>query len=156
MVNFKVRIASAKEVFAMRGRLREADVEELEAVHGDGKSDVMLMQSYMKSKKSWVGMLDDKPVLVFGVGEASMLGTKGIPWLLGTKEVESCALAVARHSKEYITKMHEDYDMLENYVSVDNHLSLGWLRWCDFTIDDPIPFGVKQKKFHRVWRRRDV
>ena len=136
----------------MKGNLREADKQEVWAMsHVD--ADYALQQSVEASVLTWTGMQSNKPFTICGVAPASLEGM-GRPWLLATHKIEACKLYLLRMSKPLITEMFDHFQILENFVDKRNTLSIDWLKWCGFIIEDPAPMGLDQMLFHRFWMER--
>ena len=49
----------------------------------------------------------------------------------------------------------EQYPVLVNYVSVDNELSIKWLKYLGAKFYDPSPYGKEGKMFMRFEFRRE-
>lgn len=146
MATYRVVPSVEADIELLKGRLRAADVLEISAMF-EGTADEALAVSYKNSTLCWTVFVDGNPEFVFGVVPGKP-GT-GIPWLLGTDAVSKASLRIVRHSKEYVGKMLEKYPHLENFVDVKNELSKAWLKWCGFTIEEPVAYGLKGELFHR-------
>jgi hypothetical protein len=134
--------------------MRKADVEEAAAATDTGPCRA-LRESLVRSDLAWTGLVDDRPVCMYGVCPIDILGGKGSPWLLGTDEVERYAVTFLRANKRYVAQMLDLYPHLENYVDVRNELSIKWLRWLGFQFDpQPIPYGVWEMPFFRFRMER--
>jgi hypothetical protein len=51
--------------------------------------------------------------------------------------------------------MQSLFPRLENHVHADNVLSVRWLQWCGFSIDDT-PEAYNGENFYLFWRNADV
>jgi len=139
---------------AIKDRLREADVREVwDSHHICGAK--ALRESWQKSFLSWTGLVKGEPVFCFGVGAKSQLHLKGAPWMLGTDGVEKIKMGILRESKEYIGQMAYHFDMLENWTHATNKVSINWLKWCGFELDDPAPYGPEGAMFRRFWMKKE-
>jgi hypothetical protein len=87
---------------------------------------------------------------MFGVTQTANCG---YPWLLGSAEVERIPVTFLRASRHYVDHFLKLCAGLENYVDARNTLSIQWLKWLGFMIEDPQPFGVEQRLFHRFHRK---
>ena len=128
--------------------LRRADVEELRAASGISP-DIAVAYSIAVSRPGWAVELDGKPAAIFGAAPGPD-GT-GIPWLVATDETERHPVCFYRMSRSIIAGMRRCYDYLENWVDARNTLSLRWLAWAGFTVEDAEPRGVLGLPFHRFW-----
>ena len=94
-------------------------------------------------------MAEGKPVCIFGLSPACIVLGQGSPWLLGTDEVERYAFAFLRRNKAMVRRWLDITPVLENWVDARNHGSIRWLRWLNFTIHAPSPYGRMGLPFHR-------
>jgi hypothetical protein len=131
--------------------LRQADVAEIWASTGLSPA-FAVSYSIAHSKDAWAVLLDGKPQAVFGVGNFGV--NSGVPWLVATDEIEKHPVRFYRMSKPMIAILRHKYEHLVNWVDARNKLSLRWLKWAGFTIDDPEPWGIYGLMFHRVWWKR--
>lgn len=126
-------------------RLRSSDAKE--AYRATGKvPGCAVLTTWDNSSRKWLIWKDAKPVGLFGVDDSG--DGVGIPWMVGTPEIEKIKMFIGKNSARYIEKMKEGFMKLANYVSVDNQLSIAWLKWCGFTIHPPIPYGPFGCLFH--------
>lgn len=126
--------------------MRAADREEIAAMSG---RDPVTAVDYSMRRSDYVmaGMIDGKTICIFGVGAMSLLGSVGVPWLLGTDDVEKHYRVFAKHSKVHFAAMRKKYSHLINAVDDRNELSKRWLAWLGFTIKEPEIMGVKKMPF---------
>lgn len=127
------------------GHLRESDARE--AYRATGKvAGCAVLTTWNRSKRKWIIFKDAKPVGLFGV-DAGGEG-QGTPWMVGTPEMAKIGLFIGKNSVKYIAKMKEDFAALGNYVSVENKMSIAWLKWCGAKIYPPEPYGPHGYLFH--------
>ena len=110
-----------------------------------------LEQSLANSELAWTGMLDGKPLCMFGASEVSLLTGVGLPWLIGTKGIEEHSVVFLRRCRPYIIKMAKRFDRLENYVSASNILAITWLKWLGFKFGHEEEVGLFKKPFKKFW-----
>ena len=154
----KVMIVKATQdhIDSLTGRLREADKRELyDAFAMD--ADYGLRISFENSRMCWVGIeiKTGIPFCAFGVYAISSLSTEAEPWLLGTDAMGRLSISALRESKKYVQKMLKPFELLHNYVDCRNTVSINWLKWCGFTMEDPRPFGTKCRMFSRFYLKND-
>ena len=106
---------------AIAPHLRQQDIDEIHAAC-DWPVDVAIAYSIAHSEKGAAAIIDGKLAAVFGVHN-------GIIWLVGTDEIARHPVAFFRHSRKIFNMLKQGYPLLENYVHVDNSLSLRWLKW---------------------------
>ena len=133
--------------------MRGADIDEVAASSTDTVEQAVL-QSVKNSKFASVVVIDDKPCMVFGVVNNSVLSNSGIPWALGTNGVVVNYRLFARESKKVLSAVMSQYSSLSNYVHADNILSIKWLKWMGFNIDIAQPTGINGEMFHRFHLER--
>lgn len=147
--------ATQAHVDAMLGSLREDDERECWA-SVRMTADAALQHSYDSSQLKWTGLLGRHPVIMFGVGAPAVLSLIGSPWLLGTDHTRLLGSRILRDSKMYIEQMQSRYTVLANFVDARNLISIRWLKWCGFTIEEARPFGPDGLPFHPFWMKQEV
>jgi hypothetical protein len=129
--------------------LRPADLDELRATLGPNEDPFWaLFESYENSAATWL-ILDrtSLPIGIFGVA-AHAVPQLGIAWLMGTEGMEREALSIARQTPGYVAKLHDYFPILWANVDARNALSMKWLEWAGFTINDANPaFGPEERLF---------
>jgi len=144
--NLFVRDAQAEDAEWLACGLRERDRQEALASHGPGILATMYGAIAASKGMCWVAEAE-RPVFVIGC--APVAPGVGSPWLLGTDEVARYPGALTRIAKRHIVIMRATYPVLLNYVDERNADSVGWLRLLGFTVDDPVPYGIEGRPFHR-------
>lgn len=148
--------AGMDHVASIAARMRQADVDEVWASSRSTPHQA-LMFSLQRSTEAWTAMLDGRPEVMFGVARISVLGGTGIAWLLGTDTAAEHSRLFVRQSAEWRGKLLERYDVLRNFVSDQNEVSVRWLRWMGAVFSDPAPIGVDGELFRLFeLRRADV
>lgn len=147
----ELREATAADAEYIIDHLRSADVEEIRAAYGDNVQDVAI-ESVTLADESYVGAYEGVPFALFGVGSVSFTSNTGTPWLIGTDEITKHSKQVLVVSRAMIKDWMTRYAKLENYVDARNTVSIRWLKWLGFTIDEAQPYGVAGLPFHRFWR----
>ncbi len=99
--------------------------------------------------QSFTAIVDDEPVLMWGVSRRSFLSDVGVPWLLGTPTAEQYQYRFGRRTLDYFKEMTSQFEVLENYALAENKRSLRWLKWTVFDIEEPKPFGIFNVPFVR-------
>lgn len=146
--------ATPRSLWHIANRLRSADIAEVAAF--SGRSPVQaVFTSALKSDYTKVIWCGNRPVAAFGVGRATLCSPYGIPWLLGTRDVERLSIAILRSSRQYIKQMVNEYGRLENFVDERNTVAIRWLDICGFTFDGKaVPRGVEKKPFIHFWMEK--
>jgi hypothetical protein len=150
-----VRASSWYDVVFLRTRLRVSDQLEIAAASGLDPARA-LERSFEMSSQVWTGWANGAPFVMFGVATASLLSPVGVPWLLGTDDVEREGHAVAKRSRQYVGEMQGSYTLLENYTDNRHASAHRWLRWCGFQMEEPAPWGVQGLPFRRFWLKGKI
>jgi len=133
-------------------RVRQADVDEFAA---QGVTVESAMHTGLQiSTYTWAGLRDGKVICVFGVASPSVLSGEGVPWMIGSHDLDKCAKGFLPRSRVVLNHMLDLYPHLENYVDARNTRAIRWLRWLGFKIHDAQPYGKMGLPFHRfeMWR----
>jgi len=117
--------------------MREADRQEVWAASRSTPQEA-LDYSLKKSSFAYTGIVDDVPVVMFGVGDINVLGGMGAPWLLGTDAVAHHARLFLRQSLLWRDAIRARYCRLSNFVDSRNRVSIRWLKWLGFELKEPV------------------
>ncbi|NJL06859.1 MAG: DUF2833 domain-containing protein [Methylacidiphilales bacterium] len=129
--------AKRRHIRAVARRMRRADVAEVRAASGLSPRRA-LAASLSKSGACFTALVNGRPEVMFGVGDANVLAGIGVVWLLGTDAVDRHYRMFLRLSLEWKPKLLSRHSVLANFVSEDNAVSLRWLRWLGAEFGDPI------------------
>ncbi len=141
-------VVPATQALAMSLVMSDVDAAEAWAAARLSPAEALEV-SLDSSPDPMVFLADGRVVCVFGVGEWSVLGLYGIPWMLGAEELPQHARRFLRWSREYMNEMRQRYRLMQNHVDARNTEAVKWLRWLDFEIDPALPFGSDRLPFHR-------
>lgn len=141
--------ATPGHVMAMANHLRPADLAEVYAVALISGRDALAL-SYDRSAEALTLVHRRQPVAMFGVSRQTLL-LGGTIWMLATRDFEQIRFPFARYCRQVIGVWLDRYGYLENYVDARNTLSLHWLRWCGFTIEQAAPLGALGLPFHHFY-----
>ena len=70
---------------------------------------------------------------------------------MGTDEVAKHPVMFYRMSRRIVDAMRARYSQLENWVDARNGLSIRWLKWAGFYVEEPEKMGAEGQLFHRFW-----
>ena len=143
--------ATAADVDHVQRFLRHDDVEEISAL-GRTTHDAV-GRSVSMSIETRAGRINGTPVCVFGVGRPQMMSPIGNPWMLGTEQLRCVSPKFLRRSRYIVQGWRDTHALLENWVDARNLVSVAWLRWLGFKIDDAVPHGPHGVPFHHFWVR---
>lgn len=138
----KATLEHVKEIAPV---IREADKNEVFAA---SSLDVekALTQSIDVNGYHYSGFVDGKLICIFGIARIENIG---VPYLLGTDEIEKHKRIVAVYSKGFIDKYKREFDYMVNFVDARNELAIKWLKWLGFTIHEAQSFGYLGLPFHK-------
>jgi len=114
-----------------------------------------LERSLAYSEKCYTCLVDGVPAFMFGVSCASLLANTGIVWMLSTPSIYKISFGREELElmKDYVLRMLDGYTKIENYVYVGNKVSIRWLEFLGFEMDEPQPYGAFQKPFRHFEMR---
>ena len=143
--------AAPEHIPAIAADMREADRREVWASHRHSPAEA-LEHSLSRSELAWTCLVSGVPAFMWGVCRlGSLISFKGAPWLLGTPAITGVSREFLRQSPAYVARMQARFPRLENYVHAENRLSVRWLKWCGFILDDA-PEVINGEPFFLFWR----
>jgi hypothetical protein len=156
MENNQVEVVRATQyhVDLIAPRLRQADRDEVFASSGRPVEEAV-QESFESTGRTWAVELKEEPMMLFGVASYSALHYEGIPWMLATDRIHEVARVFLRESRSWVFRMAEGFARLENWIDVRNAVSIRWLKWCGFTMEEAEPYGPFGLPFHRFWLKRE-
>ena len=121
--------------------LRAEDRAEIDALSGREPAE-LLVESVAASWEATTYRADGALICIGGVAPLSLIGSTGIPWLMGTDLVPVHRKAFMRHSREAIPRWLARFPILRNVVDARHGPAIRWLRWLGFRFGDPVVMGV--------------
>lgn len=153
MINAQIVTATQEHIEEMLPRVRQADIDEFHAANGWDARRV-LECGLRTSTFCCSGLINGRVITIFGVAPGSIIGGTGLPWLVGTDDLEKYQRTFLRHCRKVVHAMLTVYPYLENYVDERNHVAKSWLKWLGFELDSAAPFGINDLPFHRFHMER--
>ena len=146
----KVEIREVEEgdVAVLVRNMREHDIQEVNAATHMGLRNAV-QTSVIMSTYSKTGLVNDELVCMWGVCPISLLSGSGSPWMLGTNLITEKQRIFLRRSKPWLDDIRKDYRYLENFVDARNTMSIKWLKWLGFEMDEAEPYGIHGEPFHK-------
>jgi len=136
----------------LAGRLRKADLREIEAAAGEEPLAV-LTNGIACSDPCYTVSDGCHPLAIFGVVPDACIEGVGRIWFLGADDLRNHSFTFIRHSRRWVARLHERYPVLWNYIDARNDLHIRWLRWCGFTLLRRIEdYGVARLPFYEFER----
>jgi hypothetical protein len=130
----------ASDVTTIARNMRAIDAVECAEIAGLSPIDA-LCEAVRDSAFVLVACVDGAPMCAFGVAPEAILGSVGIPWLLGVDGLERHSRDILRFSRPAVRHMLSLYPHLKNVVHSDNRAAIRWLTWCGFKIGEAAPMG---------------
>ena len=140
-------------VTSIAANMRQPDVDEVWASHRY-KPLQAIIEGWKISQRSVVVMVNGIPCVILGLVVRDFLSGIGVPWLLGTEQSLKHSREFLKLSPPVIDEMLALCPVLFNYVHVDNRVSIIWLKWLGFNIEEPAPRGVNNELFHKFHLER--
>jgi len=128
--------------------MRQADVDEVMAA--SNATPLQAIESGVEiSDSTSVAVINGDIVAIMGVVKNSALTDNGVPWLLGTDYITKHYREFLGSSRAVLDAMISVCPNLVNHVYVKNTVSIRWLKWLGFNIEEAEPFGVNGELFHK-------
>jgi hypothetical protein len=133
--------------------MRDADAAEVWASHRHTPVDALL-SGWRMSDFSVVVECAGVPSAMLGLVVNCRLTGAGTPWLLASNHALKYKREFLLQSPPIIEEMLNICPRLSNHVHADNRVSIRWLKWLGFTIDEPMRTGADDELFHRFHLER--
>jgi hypothetical protein len=129
-----VRPSAARDAIDMAPRLRVEDMAEIAAASGRPPVEA-LGEGFACSRPCFTVEYNGRPAAMFGVVPSpdTEFPRLGVVWLLGTDAVRVFGRPFLRHSREWLVRACEGYDVVGNFVDERNTAHVRWLKWLGFT-----------------------
>lgn len=148
---WQIAPAAPEHIMAIAVAMRDEDRREVWASHRHTPGEA-LQRALIRSELAWTCFVRGVPAFMWGVArKGSLISETGAPWLLGTNAILDVRREFLKQSRAYVERMQERFSRLENHVHAGNRLSIRWLKWCGFALDD-IPELINDEDFFLFWR----
>ena len=155
-LRWEVKPAAPEHIPAIAADMWENDKNIAATVHMLSPERA-LEKSFASSEQAWTCLIGATPAFMWGVCRiGGLLSDRGSPWLLGTnsffnRHYKRMHKEFLRQSPIYISKMHELFPRLENYIHVKSILAMRLLKHCGFIKSD-VPAFINGEAFYLFWR----
>ncbi len=145
----EIRKTIQSDILPIAVNMRDADAKEIWDSHMSTPYNA-LVKGMESVGNSWTILVNGVPIGMVGVSRRTLISDKGVPWLLGTDAMVSNRKLFMKISKIVLKNMSKGYKYLENYVSVENTVSIRWLKRLGFTLGEEVNSmtGVIFKRFY--------
>lgn len=100
-----------------------------------------LLQSLAAAREAWTYRDGSRIICMAGVAPLSLIGSTGIPWLLGSPLVATHRRAFMLETRRMVANWLLIFGILRNVVDDRYAAAHRWLRWLGFKIGDPFPLA---------------
>ena len=147
-MDYRIRDSYENDAHLLAPNLREADLEELDAVSHHTPLEVLHTGWRLGAPCRTFLSEDNKVVGMFGV--IPIPYTKdGIVWCLSSPELFKMKMYFMRNCRREIKEMCEGYEKVSNSVYEKNVTHVCWIKAMGFDMKDtPYPFGRYKKPFY--------
>ena len=128
--------------------MRYADRVEVMASHGYTPIEA-LNEGVDVSNYCTAIFIEDELVGILGLVVTCRMTGHGVPWLLGTPGILLHSREFLANSKQVVESLVAKCPNMVNYVHDKNYVSIRWLKWLGFKMEQPQPFGKAGEKFRR-------
>lgn len=150
-----ISLLPAREVDAreLAPVLRREDQAEVLALLGpvdlvDGPAE-SLLEGLASAREAWTARdAGGRIICMAGVSRMSLIGSTGVPWLLGSDLVTAYRRAFLVESRRMVARWLTVFEVLRNVVDARYATALRWMRWLGFEIGPP--FALAHGLFRRV------
>lgn len=152
-----VRDTTTADLMWLAAFMREEDKKEVAAASGLTPAQTMIHGGQHSPFLKTV-LVDDIPMLVFGVASHPSDKLVGTVWMLATDYLMAprCRRVLRHHSRPWINKLQDDYPILTNIADKRNKAHLRWLKWCGFTFINEVYLGPSRAPFLEFVRIKNV
>lgn len=123
---------------------------EMRAVEGKEVRPADALKKGLKdSLEPMTGLINNRPVCVFGVVPFEQDETIGAIWLMGTNDIFDHKVTFLRESVVWLDRLSKPFRAVCNVVDKRNTLHVRWLKWLGFSIITEIPeYGESKLPFY--------
>nr|WP_294850037.1 hypothetical protein [uncultured Sphingomonas sp.] len=121
-------------------KLRRCDLDEIEAMAGTTAERALKDSLAISSHSYAITSQGGGVIAMFGAAPSPLPGV-GIVWMLGSDDIQTEALGIARRTRRYFNELNEPYPILWNYIDDRNKVSMKWLEWGGFKLVRETHFG---------------
>lgn len=143
----RYREAALSDIVDLVPRLRQSDIDECEALFGNGSVLEATLHGLTPEGAAFVAVHAGETIAVFGVCPGDEEGV-GTPWLIGSEALDRCARELVSEARSTLAIWQRFYPILRNVVDARNKKSIRWLKHLGFTVRDPKPLGLSGELFH--------
>lgn len=143
MSRYEIVLATRAHAEELAPRLRPHDIEEVGAL---GYTALQALNiSVDDSTTAYAGLCDGQVIGMFGYTANGLLSDSAFPWLLTCRGIHKHTRWFLGICREFIGAMRERFRLLWGSVCVTNTISIRWLTWLGFTVDEAVTYPPSGK-----------
>lgn len=155
----ETRQATQLDCFTLSRKLRQADLDEIQASSGSTPY-LALLRGLEHSAECYTILRSEavyEPLAMFGVVSMDQNPAVGQVWFLGSDEIKTHSMEFLRKSKGWIENFHSGYPVLYNNIDARNTVHIKWLQWLGFQfINELHNYGYEGRTFYHFVRMHHV
>lgn len=132
---------------------RQADIDEIKASSGHTVQQ-SLSYGLAHSSPCWTILMGDVPVSMCGAIQSPKYQDCAVVWMISTEAAADHPLSFYKASKKVLSRIHEKYNCIANYVDSRNDLAVRFLGKLGFTLEGPVVNGLGDVPFHKFFKVR--
>lgn len=132
MAHEYVRPATIQDIMWLIPRLRQADIDEVQAYLGIHPGDLLPQQLTLSDPCNVMVAETGEVVGIFGVFPAPDEPGLGYVWMHCTDSLAKFPFQFLRRCIKGVKDLQEKYRVLTNVVDARNEVHIKWLKWCGF------------------------
>lgn len=145
----RIREAVETDALLLAPKLREADIEELDAATHLSPWEVLHTGWYLGAPCRTFLSEEGEVVGMFGVTPMPQAKRIGVIWCLSSPDLFKMRKYFMRNCRREIEEISRNYVKVFNYVYEKNTTHIRWIKAMGFDMyDEPISFGRLQKPFY--------
>jgi hypothetical protein len=129
---YQIRRATEADAISLAPRLREADLEELQASGDHDPEESLLLGVREGDCYVCADIESGLPHVIFGTMETEV-PFKGLIWMMASPALKTYWIQLLRDTRPVIDNLRGHYKILTNAVYAKNTVHIRWLRWAGFT-----------------------
>jgi hypothetical protein len=144
----KIRPVQDGDALVLYCNMRQEEIDEISASHGDVKKAIL--DSISVSEECWSMVIDGQLIAIWGVVRSPYgLGclSDGVCWMVPTKTVGRYKKTFWRECKRVIPDMVKRWGILTNAIDCRHTRAIEWGRRLGFKFASPTSFGVEGRDF---------
>lgn len=137
--------SEAGDIDLIKDCLRKCDVDEIWKSNRHSPEEAL--KEGLRAGMCFTAWDQVGPIAMFGVIRDKDNGGRGIIWMLGTDNIRRYPKEVLGKARKVIGALLAEFDVLYNFIDVNNETSIRFLSRLGARFDQPKKYGVEGDKF---------